>query len=207
VIAAISGTLIRMAGQTAVIDTGGLAYEVLVPANAIGKLECLLGTELTLQTVMLLDGNLASGSVVPRLVGFLNEADRTLFTLLTRVRGISTRKALRAMQAPTNQIAAAIQTGDAKLLASLPELGQKSAKLIIDELRDEVAPLTDRSAPAPTDEPELSDVQRVAVDILTQWGDRRPDAQRWVRAAVRDNPELNQPEDIVKAAYRYRSHG
>ena len=53
---------------------------------------------------------------------------------------------------------------------------------------------------------EMSDAQKVALEILVQWGDKRPDAQRWITAAVENEKMLTKPEDIVRAAYRVK-HG
>jgi hypothetical protein len=51
---------------------------------------------------------------------------------------------------------------------------------------------------------EMTDAQRVALEILVQWGDRRADAQRWIAAAVERDPALAEPDAIVRAAYRAR---
>lgn len=204
-IAEVCGRLVAVREQTVLVQCGALTYEVLVPGQALGVLQGAVEQEVRLHTVFLLDGNLATGSLVPRLVGFLAPADRALFGLLTGLRGVSTRKALRAMQPPTVQIAGAIRSGDVKLLSALPEIGPRTAKAMVEELREAVAPLLDADvAPAAAETP-LTDVQEVALEILVQWGDRRVDAQRWIAGAVAADPTLATPEEIVRAAYRFRS--
>ena len=105
------------------------------------------------------------------------------------------------MSVPCHQIAAAIENGDERLLTSLPEIGKRTAAQIVTELRGK---MTEFLAPStrPTPEAELTDAQLVAVDILVQWGDRRADAQRWVSEAVKAEPDLSGPDEIVRAAYR-----
>lgn len=199
----IAGRVLRVGEGAATIEAGPLAYEVLTPTSALGELEKLVDNDVRLFTVHFIEGNPAVGQLTPRLIGFLTERERAFFHLLTRVKGISTRKALRAMAVPCAQMAAAIAEGDERLLTSLPEIGKRSAAQIVTELREHVQPfLTAEARPRP--EVELSEPQRLAVDILVQWGDKRADAQRWVAAAVEADPALDAPDEIVKAAYRIK---
>ncbi len=197
----LTGKVAAVTDEAVVLDLGGVSYEVMVPASALPELQRLLGNELTLFTVQYFEGNPAGANLVPRLVGFLNESDRKFFGLFTRVKGISNRRALRAMSLPVHQLAAAIEHGDARLLTSLPEIGKKTAAQIVAELQGKLLPFLEPSA-TPLPMAELTDAQRVALDILVSWGDRRADAQRWIAAAVKDDPSLAGPDAIVRAAYR-----
>lgn len=197
----LTGRLLRVAEDAVVLDVGGVGYEVMVPAFIRQDLQPLCGQELTLHTLQYFEGNPAGANLVPRLVGFVAEADRTFFNLFTRVKGISTRRGLRAMCVPPHQIAAAIESGDVRLLTSLPEIGKKTAAQVISELQGQTqAFLAEPSQPVPVR--ELSAAQHIALDILVQWGDRRADAQHWIAAAVERDPTLTQPDAIVRAAYR-----
>jgi Holliday junction DNA helicase RuvA len=192
-----------VSGQSAAVEVGGLCYEVLVPASSLPDLQRLVGNDVTLFTIQYLDGNPAMGNLVPRLVGFLAETEREFYHELVKVKGVSTRKALRAMAVPAHQLAAAIENGDERFLASLPELGKRTAAQIIAQLRGQVQRfLAPAAAPLPVG--ELTDAQRIALDILVQWGDRRADAQRWIAAAVEGNPKLTEPDEIVRSAYRVK---
>lgn len=196
----LTGHLASITDDAAVIENGGLAYEVLVPTSALGDLQRLVGSELTLFTFQYFEGNPAAAHLVPRLVGFLSEADRAFFSRFTKVKGVSIRRALRAMSVPAHQLAAAIENGDTRLLTSLPEIGKKMAAQIIADLRGKTHDFLAPSA-APLPAAEMSGAQRLAVDILVQWGDRRADAQRWVTAVIDAQPDLNEPDAIVRAAY------
>lgn len=199
----IAGRVSAVGEHSAIVDAGALAYEVLVPTSALGDLERLVDNEVRLFTIHFIEGNPAIGQLTPRLIGFLTETERDFFQLLTRVKGISTRKALRAMAVPAHQLAAAIADGDEKLLTGLPEIGKRSAAQMVTELREHVQPFL-TAAVRPRPEVELSGPQQLAVDILVQWGDKRADAQRWVTAAVEADPALDAPDEIVKAAYRMK---
>ncbi|TWT42161.1 Holliday junction ATP-dependent DNA helicase RuvA [Phycisphaerae bacterium RAS1] len=199
----ITGRIVNVTDQAAILEAGPMCYEVLVPAAALGPLAKLKGADAVLHTLYTLEGNPATGQLAPRLMGFLSETDRSFFYELTKVKGISNRRALRVMCVPSHQIAAAIEHGDDKTLTSLPEVGKKSAAQMITELRGRMQPFLAPSA-AVLPVSELTDAQRVAVDILVSWGDRRADAQHWIAEAVKADPALKEPDAMVKAAYRVK---
>ena len=199
----ITGRVASVSEDTVVVDVGGISYEILAPAAALGQIHDRIGNELSLFTIQYFEGNPAGSHLTPRLVGFLTENDRAFFNQFTRVKGISIRRALRAMSLPAHQLAAAIEQGDARLLTSLPEIGKKTAAQVIAELQGKLHVFVEPSA-APRPPSELTEAQRVAVDILVQWGDRRADAQRWIAAAVEQDADLTGPDAIVRAAYRLK---
>jgi Holliday junction DNA helicase RuvA len=199
----ITGRVVAVSDQAVTVEVGGLCYEVLVPASSLPDLQRLTDNEVTLFTIQYLDGNPALGNLVPRLVGFLAESDREFYHELNKVKGVSTRKALRAMAVAAHQFAAAIENGDERFLGNLPEIGKRTAAQIIAQLRGKVQRfLAPAAAPLPVG--ELTDAQRIALNILVQWGDRRAYAQRWIAAAVEQSPKLNEPDEIVRAAYRIK---
>jgi Holliday junction DNA helicase RuvA len=206
VICRLAGKLLELRGEAAVLEVGGVGYEVLLPTGSAAELAAQVGQELALHTLQYFEGNPAGANLVPRLVGFLTAADREFFQLFTRVKGISTRRALRAMCVPVAHLAAAIEGGDTRVLTSLPEIGKKTAQQVIAELQGKcqgflVAPV------AATPMRALTEAQRVALEILVQWGDRRAEAQRWIAAAVEADPALTEPDAIVRAAYRAKTAG
>jgi Holliday junction resolvasome RuvABC DNA-binding subunit len=107
------------------------------------------------------------------------------------------------MSVPAQQLAAAIEHGDTRLLTTLPEIGKKTAAQIITDLRGKLGRFLEPAA-LPTPMTELTGAQRTAVDILVQWGDRRADAQCWVALAVAADAQLTSPDALVRAAYRMK---
>lgn len=199
----LTGRVAGLNGEAAVIDVGAVSYQVLVPRSALADLERLSGNEVTLFTIQYLEGNPAMGHLVPRLIGFLSEAERDFFSELTKVKGVGLRRALRAMSIPAHQIAQAIERGDDRTLGTLPEFGPRTATQVIAQLRGKLQRFL-RPAATPLPVAELTEPQRIALEILVHWGDRRADAQRWIAAAVAAQPGLSEPEDIVRAAYRVK---
>ncbi|MEY3027385.1 MAG: putative Holliday junction ATP-dependent helicase RuvA [Planctomycetota bacterium] len=127
--------------------TSGIVYELLVPACDAGELLMRKGTKVSFVTLHYLESQGQGSHFVPRLIGFSSREQRDFFELLTTVKGIGNRKALRAMQVPHGRIAEAIAGGDAKFLASLPEIGKRTAESTVVELKGKLDPfLKDPSA-------------------------------------------------------------
>jgi len=126
---------------------GGLIYEVLVPACDAGELLMQQGRRVSFFTLHYLESQGQGSHFVPRLIGFSSREQRAFFELLTTVKGIGNRKALRAMQVSHARMAEAIAAGDAKFLATLPEIGKRTAESTIVELKGKLDPfLKDPSA-------------------------------------------------------------
>lgn len=128
-------------------DGAGLVHEVLVPACDAGELLMKQGKRVSFFTLHYLESQGQGSHFVPRLIGFSSREQRAFFELLTTVKGIGNRKALRAMQVSHARMAEAIASGDAKFLSTLPEIGKRTAESTIVELKGKLDPfLKDPSA-------------------------------------------------------------
>ncbi|MBI5864529.1 MAG: hypothetical protein HZB38_08485 [Planctomycetes bacterium] len=201
----VTGRLLAAAEMSATLDVGGYCLELSTPRSADAELLGLVGQEVTLHTVFYLEGNAVGANFIPRLIGFLSLVERDFFGEFTRVKGVGMRKALRAMNLPAHQIAAAIEAGDERALTALPEIGRKMAAQIVTDLRGQLLRFLAEPTTPPTAARKLTDPQRIAIDILVGWGDRRPDAERLVAEAVETDPACKEPDEIVKAAYRLKA--
>ena len=205
-IARIAGRLEQVSAAAALVDGGaGLWYELMVPACDVERLTRRVGQEVILHTIHYLDGDPARGSLAPRLVGFLTEADRDFFRVFTTVKGIGIRKALRALARPVADVAAAIQRKDAAFLATLPEIGKRTAEQVIAELHGKVDSFAGELPAAERAEMPAAAVEAVAV--LVQLGERRPDAVALVERVLAVAPETDSPEQIIQQAYRLKAGG
>lgn len=201
----ITGTMLETTDVAAIVSIGPIAYEILVPACDLAEHDQLRGQEVTLHTIEYLEGNPAASNFTPRRIGFLREADKAFFQGFIKVKGVSARKALKAMSVPVHQIANAIEQGDIASLTALPEIGKKTATQIVAELRGKLeAHALPSSTPVSAVVPQLSTAQQTALQILVGWGDKAGDAQRWIVAACEADTDLDDPQDIVTAAYRMR---
>ena len=134
----ITGVLNRVLDEEVRLQVGHLEYQVLVAEFVRRQVQGRLGQELTLHTCHYFDGNPMQGRVVPRLVGFLSEAELDFFDLFCTVDKVGTRKALKALVRPIKEIANAVQRQDAKWLTTLPGIGAATAEQIIATLRRKV---------------------------------------------------------------------
>src|SRR4051812_3380120 len=123
--------IVKLAGKLEYVGTesvhvtmGDVTHELMVPAADIATLQTKIGQPVQFFTLEYLEGNASFGQLTPKMLGFLRLEDREFFDLFTTVKGIGTRKALRALAIPTTQIAAAIATKDTRKLSSLPTIGK-----------------------------------------------------------------------------------
>jgi Holliday junction DNA helicase RuvA len=134
----ISGVLNRVQDEEIRLQVGSLEYQVLVPEFVRRHLQSHIGQEATLHTTEFLEGNPMQGRMVPRLIGFPNEAALEFFELFCTVDKVGVRKALKALVRPIREIADAIQRQDAKWLTTLPGIGPATAEQMIATLRRKV---------------------------------------------------------------------
>jgi len=212
VIASIEGELISAEDGAAQVSVGAITYEVLVPAADVTALAGQRGAIVRFVTLHYLEGQGQGSSFWPRLIGFRSAEDRDFFELFTTVKGIGVRKALRALQRPFAEVAAAIARRDEKALTALPEIGKKMAETIVVELKDKVARFTatagggmDAATGAGLAGPvNLPGAAGDAVIVLVQLGEARPMAERLIERALQVEGAKAAAEVLVAAALRLR---
>lgn len=183
------------------VAIGGITYEVLTPACLIESLRA--GEAVTLFTMQHLEAIGQGSSFVPRLIGFATREHRRLFELLTTVKGLGPKRALRAMVIEPERIARLIAERDTRGLIKLPEVGKKLAETIVLELAEKVGPLLSEAARAGLSArsvelkgagPRLSAEGREAVAGLVALGESEADAVRLVERIERTDTASSGPE-------------
>lgn len=192
----------------AIVRCGPIAVEVLVPAGDEPALTPRTGGSITFHTLAYLEAQGQGTSFIPRLIGFSAAGDRSFFELFTTVKGIGNRKALRCLARPVAEIATAIAGRDTALLATLPEIGKRTAETIVAELAGKVDAF---AVPADTGDgsPAIATAAippagEDAVAILMQLGEPESVARRLVGRALAAEPQLDAATAIVDAAFRHR---
>jgi Holliday junction DNA helicase RuvA len=180
-ITSVSGILVSATPLTAVIETGGLGYEVHIPVTTAERLPSP-GQQAKLHTLAVYREDSAT------LYGFATDEERNFFRLLVeKVTGVGPRMALSVMSKlslPT--LKSAIASGDVVLLAKCPGIGKKTAERLVIELRDKLNPADLGSVPAghsPTSAPATDSRLSDAVLALTALGYKSADADKAVRQA------------------------
>lgn len=202
----IAGHLSEVHEETVVVERSGIGYVVAVPRYAVGELAACRGREVTLHTLLFIEGNQAGGHMDPVLVGFPHAEDKVFFRRFISVKGIGWRKALKALSEPVGHVAAWIEQGDAAALKRLPGIGARAAELIVAELKGKMEDLAiATSGYRPVDATRFTDDQRDAIEIMVSLGDGRADAEQWLERARQLHREVDSADDWIRAAYRIKT--
>jgi holliday junction DNA helicase RuvA len=201
----ITGVLNRVLDEEVRLQVGAFEYQVLVPEFVRRGVQQRLGEELTLYTSEYLDGNPMQGRVVPRLIGFLSEAELEFFDLFCTVDKVGTKKAMKALMRPIREIADAIQRQDAKWLTSLPGVGAATAEQIVATLRRKVTKFA-LMAPAAVGGPTATggtegDVLEDAYQALLSVGHTPIDARDRLDKALAEGKKFTSVDEILLAIY------
>jgi holliday junction DNA helicase RuvA len=200
----LSGKLEYVGEDCVHVTSGDFTRELLVPAADIPFLQTKIGQPATFFTLEYIEGNPSFGGMAPKMLGFLRIEDKDFFDLFTTVKGIGTRKALRAFSIPTSQIASAIALKDVRKLSTLSGIGKRAAETIIAELHGKVDKFAVGTAAA-VPVAQLPDYEQQAIEVLVKLGERRPEAENWVIRACQVDPSLTDAQKIIQAVYRLKS--
>ncbi len=204
VISRITGRLVRCSEDWVELAVGPLCYQLHVPESTRVRIQQQLGQEITLYTLQYLEGNPAQGRLVPRMLGFLSEAEREFFDLFCSVDGVGARKALRAMDRPVKDIATAIAEKDAKWLTTLPGIGAATADRIVAKLHRKMARFALLVAPGeegPLPE-EQRDLAAEGMEALVALGHSENEARRLVQAALSGKRKPKSVDDLLHLVYQ-----
>jgi len=117
------------------MDVSGVGYRVSIPLSTFCKLPPAGDlAALEIHTLVRDDAIL--------LYGFATEAEKTLFESLLSVSGVGPKVALAVLSGlSADELAGAIQAGNAARLKAVPGVGRKLAERIVLELKEKVARL------------------------------------------------------------------
>lgn len=174
-IAHLRGKLISKHPNQAVLEAGGVGYDVVISVPTFTELP-EAGREVALH----IHTHVREDALA--LYGFLRADEKRLFERLIAVSGIGPKLAITILSGmPTDQMVAAIRGNDAALLTRIPGIGRKTAERMVLELRDKLeAFAATPSAPAATP------VEEDVLSALMNLGYARPTAERALTAAARN---------------------
>lgn len=202
----ITGTLRTVHEEEIALEIDHFDYEVLVPEFVRRQVQQKLGEQVTLATIEYIEGNPMQGRMIPRLVGFMTEAEREFFELFCSVDGVGVRKALKALVRPIKDIAVAIQNQDTATLSTLPGVGEATAERIIAKLRRKVAKfalMVDRGGAAAATAAEPS-VLEDAHAALVSVGHSAAEARDLIDKALASGKKFKAVSDLLEEIYRLR---
>ena len=200
----ITGTLCKVHEEEISLEIDQFEYEVLVPEFVRRQVQQKLGEAVSLHTIEYIEGNPMQGRMVPRLVGFLTEAEREFFELFCSVDGVGVRKALKALVRPIKDIAVAVQSQDTTTLATLPGVGEATAERIVAKLRRKVAKfalMIDRAAAPAAAAAEPSAVED-AFAALVSVGHSEAESRTLLDKALTSGKKFKATADLLEEIYR-----
>ena len=129
----ISGELVLAEPNTAVVDAGGVGYQMTISGNTLGKLAGKIGSRVKLYT------HLSVREDAMELYGFSTLEELSSFRMLISVSGVGAKSAVSILSLMSpERFAAAVMNGDAKAIAKAQGIGSKTAARVILELKDTI---------------------------------------------------------------------
>jgi len=133
-IAHLRGILLEKHPNQAVVEAGGVGYDVAIPVSTFSALP-EPGAEVRLK----IHTHVREDSL--SLYGFLSDEEKLLFERLITVSGIGPRLAITVLSGlPVAELFAAIRAGAVERLTRIPGVGRKTAERIVLELREKLPP-------------------------------------------------------------------
>ena len=175
-IAHLRGKLLTKHPNQAIVDTGGVGYDVTISVPTFSDLPTA-GSEVSLfiHTHVRED--------VIALYGFLRAAEKQLFEKLITVSGIGPKLAITILSGmPVDEMAGAIRGNDVARLTRIPGIGRKIAERLVLELRDKLPPPMAGQEPAA---PPLTAVEEDVLSALQNLGYQRAAAEKALAHAVK----------------------
>ena len=184
----ITGILLGIEHQTALVDVGGLGYEVDCPVSTLCELPAV-GQQITLQThfVVREDAQL--------LYGFLTHEDRESFRILIKISGVGPKLAIGVLSGLSgDELASAVERDDVATLTRLPGIGKKTAERLIVELRGRMS-----SSGISTVNHVASPIEEAVLGLIAL-GYKENEARKAIGRLPNDSEAT--PENLIRASLK-----
>jgi len=168
-IAHLRGKLLAKHPNQAVVETGGVGYDVTISVPTFSDLPAL-GSEVSLHIHTHLREDLIA------LYGFLRPSEKLLFEKLITVSGIGPKLAITILSGmAADEMVRAIRGNDITRLTRIPGIGKKTAERMVLELRDKLPEPAPSSALAA---PPMNATEEDVLSALVNLGYQRPAAEK-----------------------------
>ncbi len=172
-IAHLRGRLLWKHPNQAVVEAGGVGYDVTISVPTFSDLPAA-GSEVALHIYTHVREDALA------LFGFLRAEEKRLFERLLQVSGIGPKLAITVLSGmPAREMVGAIRAGDVARLIRIPGIGRKTAERMVLELRDKLDEFDTVAVAAP-----VSPVENDVLSALVNLGYQRAVAERALGAAA-----------------------
>ena len=187
----ISGKLVELSPAYAVIEAGGIGYQINISLNTFALLEGKSEATLYLHLVVREDAHL--------LYGFVAKEERELFRHLISVSGVgaNTARVILSSLSPA-EITQAIAQGDVNLLKQIKGIGLKTAQRIVVDLKDKIAK---GSAEQEIFAQSNNTIREEALSALVMLGFTKAVAEKTISQILKNSPNQT-VEGIIKDALK-----
>ena len=175
-IAQLRGVLIEKHPNQAVVEAGGVGYDVSIPVSTFTHLPDT-GAEVRLR----IHTHVREDALA--LYGFLTQDEKALFEKLLGVSGIGPTLAIKILSGlAAVDLINSIRRGEVDRLVRIPGIGKKTAERMVLELRDKLPAVVGDEPQAPA-AAALSPIDQDVLSALLNLGCARPQAEAAVRKA------------------------
>ncbi|ADW70756.1 Holliday junction branch migration protein RuvA [Granulicella tundricola] len=193
-IAHLRGLLLFKSTNQAVVECGGVGYDVAISVATYSALP-REGAEAKL----FIFTKVAEEQLA--LFGFSDRQEKSLFEKLLTITGIGPKLAITVLSGiAADRLVTAIRGGDHDTLVKIPGIGKKTAERVVLELKDKLddmatAPVAAVQSHGPAGDDVLS--------ALVNLGYARPQAQKAIEMALRDPGAAGSFEVLFRAAMNH----
>lgn len=202
-IAHLSGQLTAKRDERAVIDVGGVGFDVTIPLSTYRALPREGETATLLTYLHVREDEL-------RLFGFATSDERELFLLLNSVQGVGAKMAVDVLShLPPERFVRAIEESDLALLCQVPGIGKKRAERLVFDLRRQeslkllAAGLASAKGRAPSGSASAPAAEE-ALQAMIALGTKPAVASRAVDEVLEQEGEDISVEDLLRKALQQR---
>jgi holliday junction DNA helicase RuvA len=174
-IALLRGTLVEKHPNRAILEVGGVGYDITIPISTFSALP-----ETGKQALLQIHTHVREDILA--LYGFLTQDEKNLFEKLIGVSGIGPGLAVKILSGmAATDLLTAIRRNELDRLVRIPGVGQKTAERMVLELRDKLPAPAAAEGVAPA--PRMSPLDEDVFSALSNLGCARPAAEAAVRKA------------------------
>jgi Holliday junction DNA helicase RuvA len=167
-IAHLRGKLIAKHPNQAIVEAGGVGYDVIISVPTFSELPAL-----NAEVSFFIHTHVREDALA--LFGFLRAQEKQLFEKLLSVSGIGPKLAITILSGmAADSMVAAIKGNNVAALTRIPGIGKKTAERMVLELRDKL----DAFGIAPDAVTAASPVEEDVISALVNLGYQRPVAER-----------------------------
>jgi holliday junction DNA helicase RuvA len=196
-IAHLRGKLLGKHPNQAVVETGGVGYDVTISVPTFSDLPDV-GSEVALHV----HTHVREDAIA--LYGFLRPREKQLFEKLITVSGIGPKLAITILSGmPADEMVEAIRGNDVGRLTRIPGIGKKTAERMVLELRDKLASAEAEQVAAAA---AVSPVEEDVVSALVNLGYQRAAAERALGSVAKNGQSSGSFDRLFRQALALLSH-